>query len=173
MKTAFAAASIRGMREFHRADQRTRGLMKSILDPSFLYRPSFATDVRETIRRVREEMDAVSEVAVRTSSARVQQKRAGSTTDPDLGGKQAGHQAGSKSKIVLAGKAIAALTAIALASAGAMFAVNQPQPLLLHFGGAAASNMQIADALAKATFHRLPTTTGILRKAAPRLSMSL
>ena len=31
--------------------------MKDIFDPSFRYRPSFATDVRETFKRVRREQD--------------------------------------------------------------------------------------------------------------------
>jgi hypothetical protein len=30
--------------------------MKRILDPSFRYRPSFATDVRETFERIRREL---------------------------------------------------------------------------------------------------------------------
>ncbi len=31
-------------------------LMKSILDPTFRYRPSHATDIRKTFERVREEL---------------------------------------------------------------------------------------------------------------------
>lgn len=31
-------------------------LMKSILDPTFRYRPSYATDIRETFERVRAEL---------------------------------------------------------------------------------------------------------------------
>ena len=31
-------------------------VMKSILDPSFRYRPSHATDIRKTFERVREEL---------------------------------------------------------------------------------------------------------------------
>jgi hypothetical protein len=38
--------------------------MKSILDRSFRYRPSYATDVRETFERVRREVEAAAEEKV-------------------------------------------------------------------------------------------------------------
>ena len=38
--------------------------MKSILDRSFLYRPSYATDVRATFERVRREMEAAAQEKV-------------------------------------------------------------------------------------------------------------
>lgn len=36
--------------------RRKMRFMKSILDPSFLYRPSHSTDIRKTFERVREEL---------------------------------------------------------------------------------------------------------------------
>ena len=42
--------------------------MKSILDPSFHYRPSFATDVRQTFKRIHCENEAASD-AIRATSA--------------------------------------------------------------------------------------------------------
>ena len=38
--------------------------MKSILDRSFRYRPSYATNVRETFERVRREMEAAAQQKV-------------------------------------------------------------------------------------------------------------
>ncbi len=108
--------------------------MKSILDPSFQYRPSFATDVRETFERIRREKEAPSDLCVATSDARglraVDRISPGATSTSK---ERAIDQSSAKSKIALTGKAIALLTAIALAAAGFIFAVNQPQPLLLQF----------------------------------------
>ena len=36
--------------------------MKSILDRSFQYRPSYATDVRQTFERIRREMEAAAQL---------------------------------------------------------------------------------------------------------------
>ena len=41
--------------------------MKSILDPLFRYRPSFATDVRDTFERLRREKTAASDAIPATS----------------------------------------------------------------------------------------------------------
>jgi hypothetical protein len=38
--------------------------MKSILDRSFQYRPSYATDVRQTFERIRREMEAAAQEKV-------------------------------------------------------------------------------------------------------------
>jgi len=42
--------------------------MKSVLDPLFRYRPSFATDVRKTFERIRREKEAVSDAIPATSA---------------------------------------------------------------------------------------------------------
>ena len=108
--------------------------MKSILDPSFQYRPSFATDVRETLERIRREKGAPSDACVATSDARglraVDRSSPGATSTAK---ERVIDQSSATSKIALTGKAIALLTAIALAAAGFIFAANQQQPLLLQF----------------------------------------
>ena len=44
--------------------------MKSLLDPLFRYRPSFATDVRKTFERIRHEKEAASDAIPATSAER-------------------------------------------------------------------------------------------------------
>jgi hypothetical protein len=43
--------------------------MKSILDRSFRYRPSFATDVRRTFERIRREQEAQAHAAAKSNEA--------------------------------------------------------------------------------------------------------
>ncbi len=50
--------------------------MKSILDPSFRYTPSTATDVRKTFARVRREMQRAQAQAVRRDADVVPLQRA-------------------------------------------------------------------------------------------------
>ena len=107
--------------------------MKSILDPSFQYRPSFATDVRETLERIRREKEAVSCAIVARSDARALGAVGRISPRTSTAEQRAIDRRPAKSKLVLTGKAIALLTAIALAAVGFIFAVNQPQPLLLQF----------------------------------------
>jgi hypothetical protein len=52
--------------------------MKSILDPSFRYVPSHATDVRQTFERIRREADAASR---RSGDTVVQIKREKTVAD--------------------------------------------------------------------------------------------
>ena len=45
--------------------------MKRILDPAFRYRPSYATDIRETFARVRREREAADAKAERPAQVNV------------------------------------------------------------------------------------------------------
>jgi hypothetical protein len=51
--------------------------MKSILNPSFQYRPSFKTDVRETFLRVRQEQQAEIRHEERAAQIRQEQQSGG------------------------------------------------------------------------------------------------